>query len=239
MKLRGEAYHGLAGSLEDWREFGYVAALRDEYQLILVDARGHGASEKPHAVEAHTTDQYARDIVAVLDDLGVATSHYWGYSQGGAVGVAAALLAPDRFRSFVIGGEDSWWTPASSTFDEAIGKLEHGLEPMIAWAEGWLGPWPPLLRARGLANDPAALIARFGNFHTDPGYRERLGEIRHPALIYLAEGDGHAQFAEQTADLMPNADYREVPGLNHMTAFTRSDLILPTVRSFLALHAGG
>jgi len=232
--------HWFAGSLEDWREFGYVDALRDEYQLLLVDARGHGLSEKPHDVEAHTTDQYARDIVAVLDDLGIETSHYWGYSNGGYVGFAAALLAPERFRSFVIGGADPWWTPEWSTFaDELIGKLEQGLETMIAWSEEWLGPWPTPLRERGLANDSQALIARFTNIHFDPGYRERLAEIRHPALIYRAEGDDQAEFARETAALMPNADYRELPELNHMTALTRSDLVLPHVRSYLAQHAGG
>ena len=35
------------GSTEDWRMFGYVNALKDDYQLILVDMRGHGQSDKP------------------------------------------------------------------------------------------------------------------------------------------------------------------------------------------------
>jgi pimeloyl-ACP methyl ester carboxylesterase len=40
--------HGLGGSLEVWRQLGYAAALRDNYTLIMLDARGHGASDKPH-----------------------------------------------------------------------------------------------------------------------------------------------------------------------------------------------
>ena len=40
--------HGISGSLEDWREVGWVESLRDRYRLILVDARGHGRSDKPH-----------------------------------------------------------------------------------------------------------------------------------------------------------------------------------------------
>jgi pimeloyl-ACP methyl ester carboxylesterase len=39
--------HGFAGSLEDWREAGYVAAFKNDYQLILVDLIGHGKSDKP------------------------------------------------------------------------------------------------------------------------------------------------------------------------------------------------
>src|SRR5688572_13885545 len=34
--------HGFSGSLEDWQEFGYTDRLKQDYQLILVDARGHG-----------------------------------------------------------------------------------------------------------------------------------------------------------------------------------------------------
>jgi len=39
--------HGFTESIEDWYECGYVDALRRDYRLILVDARGHGKSDKP------------------------------------------------------------------------------------------------------------------------------------------------------------------------------------------------
>jgi len=40
--------HGFTSNLKSWRQFGYVDALKHHYQLILLDARGHGASDKPH-----------------------------------------------------------------------------------------------------------------------------------------------------------------------------------------------
>ena len=46
--------HGFSESVVDWYEVGYVDALRSDYRLILIDARGHGASDKPH-----DTDSYA------------------------------------------------------------------------------------------------------------------------------------------------------------------------------------
>ena len=39
--------HGFTESVMDWYEAGYVEALRSEYRLILIDARGHGTSDKP------------------------------------------------------------------------------------------------------------------------------------------------------------------------------------------------
>jgi pimeloyl-ACP methyl ester carboxylesterase len=61
---------------------GYVEALRPDYQLILVDARGHGASDKPHEPAAYALSLRVSDIVAVLDALHLSTAHFWGYSMG-------------------------------------------------------------------------------------------------------------------------------------------------------------
>lgn len=36
--------HGFTGNLKRWYSFGYVAALKSNYRLILVDARGHGGA---------------------------------------------------------------------------------------------------------------------------------------------------------------------------------------------------
>jgi pimeloyl-ACP methyl ester carboxylesterase len=45
--------HGGIDCVETWYELGYVDALKAAYQLILIDARGHGASEKPHEASAY------------------------------------------------------------------------------------------------------------------------------------------------------------------------------------------
>ncbi len=87
-------HHGSFGSLNDWRESGYVEALRPNYRLILIDARGHGASTKPHDPDAYRMELRVSDIVAVLDDLGVATAHFMGWSLGGYVGYGIAKFAP-------------------------------------------------------------------------------------------------------------------------------------------------
>jgi len=45
--------HGYTLSLKRWYALGYVDALRARYRLILVDARGHGESDKPHDPAAY------------------------------------------------------------------------------------------------------------------------------------------------------------------------------------------
>ncbi len=43
---------GAGGDLNAWRRTGYTDALKDEFQLILFDFRGHGQSDRPHEVSA-------------------------------------------------------------------------------------------------------------------------------------------------------------------------------------------
>ena len=49
----------------------------------MIDCRGHGLSDKPHAQEAYTMEMRVTDVLAVMDDLDIDSAHYWGYSMGG------------------------------------------------------------------------------------------------------------------------------------------------------------
>ena len=86
--------HWSVATMENWYDFGYISALKNNYQLILLDARGHGGSDKPQVPEAYKLEKRVGDIVAVLDDLGIAKTHYFGYSMGGWIGFGMAQFAP-------------------------------------------------------------------------------------------------------------------------------------------------
>jgi len=78
---------------------------KDEYRLVLIDARGHGASDKPHEPEAYSFPNVTADVVAVLDTLTIAKAHYFGFSMGGQNGFALAAYAPERLRSLSVLGD--------------------------------------------------------------------------------------------------------------------------------------
>ncbi len=89
--------HGLSSSLESWYERGYVGDLRRDNRLVLVDARGHRASDKPHDPGAYDMRLMASDVICVLDNLGVEKAHYWGYSMGGTIGYNLANTVRSAF----------------------------------------------------------------------------------------------------------------------------------------------
>ena len=136
--------HGITDSSETWYERGYVAALKPNYRLVVIDARGHGQSDKPHDPPSYAPEKLASDIVAVLDDLGITTAAYWGYSRGGWTGFALARQALDRVACFVIGGASA---STALPFDAEPGKedplitaFRGGPEEIInkMWGEEWM-----------------------------------------------------------------------------------------------------
>lgn len=71
------------------------------YRTVVFDHRGTGRSDKPET--GYETREFASDVVAVLDDLGVARAHVYGTSMGGRVAQWLAADHPDRVRKLVLG----------------------------------------------------------------------------------------------------------------------------------------
>jgi pimeloyl-ACP methyl ester carboxylesterase len=233
-------HHSLMRSLDAWREFGYVAALGPAYQFILIDARGHGASDKPHDPAAYQMEALAGDVLAVLDDLGVRQTLYWGYSLGSIVGFQLARLAPDRFRAFILGGAGPRRPPATGghSVPSPIRQLlqlgaERGMAAVVALQERAAGPLPAERRASLLASDPHALLAVLTAIETRPDASGGLPAMQTPCLVYAGEADANYTDLKVCAGQMPNATFVGLPGADHPGALSRSDLILPQAQGFL------
>jgi pimeloyl-ACP methyl ester carboxylesterase len=153
-------HHGFSGSRQTWHEHGYVDALKDDFALILLDARGHGASDKPHDPAAYTDEQRVRDVLAVLDDAGIERAIFWGYSMGGHVGYAIARYAPARLRALIIGGMHPYPRDAAPIRRRAEALRTGGMIGFAAEMERQRGPLAPEMRARLLDNDAASRLAK-------------------------------------------------------------------------------
>ena len=90
--------HGFAADhVLNWARPGVIDALTAAgRRVIATDARGHGASDKPHDPDHYAGQAMARDAQAVLDHLGVQQVDVVGYSMGAMV---AARLVPDEPRT--------------------------------------------------------------------------------------------------------------------------------------------
>jgi pimeloyl-ACP methyl ester carboxylesterase len=80
---------------------GVRPALAAEFRVIVFDARGTGASDKPHT--PYSTRGFAADAAAVLDAAGIARAHIYGFSMGGRVAQWLAIDHPERVGALVLG----------------------------------------------------------------------------------------------------------------------------------------
>ena len=227
--------HGFASSLQTWYITGYVEALQSDYQLILVDARGHGGSEKPHDPAAYAVSLRAGDVVAVLDTLHLDQAHYWGYSMGGWIGYGIAKYAPERVQTFILGGVHPYGRqlPPASRLDG------RDPEAFINALLGRLGvdqtAISPELRALLFANDFQALAAAQQDY---PSLEEIIPTMTMPCLLYAGENDATYYAKTQAcAQHLPNATFVSLAGLDHIAAFRASTLVLPYVTTFLREHS--
>ena len=231
-------YHGLTGSGERWRDTGYVAGLADAYRLILIDARGHGGSDKPHDQAAYGRRRQAADVVAVLNDLEIEAARFWGHSMGGDVALTLGRHHPDRVSALVVTG----YSPFAAAGEEAAemaawaADLQGGMEGFVAGYERRHGPLPDDARARWLANDGAALAACVASMiaESDGSQVADLPEIETPVMLLVGTEEPFAEQAREAAELLPRGAYVPLEGLDHVQTFFRSDLVLPHVREFLA-----
>jgi pimeloyl-ACP methyl ester carboxylesterase len=219
--------HGFYGSWEDWIEFGYTEALRQKYHLILLDARGHGDSDKPHDPDAYTLQNFAADVVAVLDDLSIDKSHYLGYSMGGWIGYGMAKYAPARLHALLIGGAQ----PYGRNFGGGRELLADGIEAWMTFVSSWGDPYSVEALARIRQNDFQALLAVL---HDRPDISEILPSMRMHCMLYVGEADDEASVIERCASEMPHGTFVCLPGLNHLQVNQRGRVVTPHILKFLA-----
>ena len=87
----------LGSTLDMWEP--QLPALTESFRVLRYDHPGHGGSPLP---ERRSMESFARDLVALLDELRVERVSFCGLSLGGAVGMQLALLAPQRLDRLVL-----------------------------------------------------------------------------------------------------------------------------------------
>jgi pimeloyl-ACP methyl ester carboxylesterase len=220
--------HGTTGRGEDWKALGYADVLRRDSRLIVIDARGHGASDKPYDPAAYDLRLRVSDVVAVLDDLQIQRADYCGYSMGGWIGFGLAKYAPERCCSLILGGAH----PYAENMQAFRDLMPQEPPAFVAMMEKIYGPhMTPAIREGLLANDLKALLTLTQD---RPQMADVLPAMSMPCLLYAGEADPRLPRVQDCVENLGNATFFSLPECDHVAAYARSDLVLPHVTAFLA-----
>jgi pimeloyl-ACP methyl ester carboxylesterase len=234
--------HGMGGGgdLNAWRNTGYTDALKDDFRLILFDFRGFGRSDKPDEASARGSGS-VDDVVTVLDSLGIAKAHYFGYSMGASAGFKQAIRHADRFHSFILGGMTPGPWPeemvqAVNISIELVRLRRNDPEAYFEQMERLLGhSLTAEEKSEYLSRDDGADMAAPPR-HDEPALTDQeLAEITVPCLLFCGTLDPFHNGAQESVQHMPRAVFVSIDGLDHITAFFRSDVIVRFVKQFLAV----
>jgi N-formylmaleamate deformylase len=116
-------------------------ALEQDYDIIMVDARGHGRSSGPET--GYAQELLTRDVVGLIQALELQQPYVFGFSNGALTAARVAATVPDLVRAVIL--EDPPWSAAS-----ALPSSISGNEPWpgyTAWLNAWID-WHKALRTQ-------------------------------------------------------------------------------------------
>ncbi|HET7343363.1 MAG TPA: alpha/beta fold hydrolase [Methylomirabilota bacterium] len=239
---------GLSGQGSFWAP--QVEAFRRDFRVIVHDHRGAGRST--HSPIKYSVEQMADDVLKLMDALGIASAHLVGHSTGGAIGQVIALDHPERLRSLVLSA--TWAGPDPyfrRLFESRKGVLlGQGLEAYLRASVLVLAPpdWvsrndatiAELHRAQAASWPPAEIVASRIDAIVAFDRRARLGEIRVPSLVIVAQDDLVTPrfYSDELAKAVAGAAYVVLPGGGHYAPQIMAEAYNRAVGDFLRAHRG-
>lgn len=215
--------NSLGTNLHMWDEQAEVFSRN--FRVLRYDKRGHGSSDVPPG--PYSIERLGRDVVNLMDVLGVEKAIYCGLSIGGMTGMWLGANAGSRFEKLVLcntsahmPGEDLWNQRIEMS---RAGKMEEIVGGVI---ERWF-------TADFRTREPAQVDKIRRQFVATPGegyagccaavrdmdQRETVRSIAIPTLV-IAGADDPATPPEKgklVADRIPGARYTEIPKAAHLS----------------------
>ena len=234
--------HGFSSSFErNWLSLGWVDFLTARgFQVIGLDARGHGTSDKPAQPEAYTTEMMSLDVLNLLDHLQLGPVGLFGFSMGGGIALHLAMTETRVVQRVAVCGVGD--AAICGHHDpQQLAEIEFALT-----TEDPTAPMTPVGRQfRALVDAPGndmRVLAAFMQGAGWPGCVEIKQAPLVPVLVVTAETDEYMPSVAKLMSLLPGAELAVVPGTSHVTVI-RDPRCREIVASFLLgeglKHSGG
>jgi pimeloyl-ACP methyl ester carboxylesterase len=230
-------HHGYTASRVNW--LPVVERLQGRYRCILMECRGTGESE--HTADGYTLEQYAADVIGVMDHLGIDRFTYAGHSMGGGIGYVLALTYPQRVERLILMAA----IPAEG-FPAARGRpvvqpTEADRATMLRRYE--VQRFRPESETDAWFEDRVRHVLGVSNGHYVQGMQamagldvaDRLGEITMPSLVIAGGADGLLAANLKDFSRLPNATLQVFSHAGHEVAIHEPGGVAHAIDDFLRM----
>lgn len=219
--------------------------LESDYDIIMLDARGHGRSDAPESGYGH--DQHAADVAGVISGLSLRKPIVMGHSMGAVTTLAVAGLYPDLPGAIVLEDPPPFWEQRAAGLQadrrKGMGSwiidlkrktreemIEGNRQAHPTWPEAERGPW-----ADSKLRLSFNVMNGFGSAGLD--MREAVQRIGCPALLIIADTTmgaiTNAQQADDLKALVPQLRVTHIAGAGHNIRREQPERYLQCVNEFL------
>jgi 3-oxoadipate enol-lactonase len=208
--------NSIGTTLELWD--AQIPAFAGPFRVLRYDQLGHGRSEVPPG--PYSAELLARELLGLLDGLGVERFSFCGLSLGGTVGMWLGGNAGDRVDRLVLAGTSPYWPPEMWIERARLVRAE-GMEPI---ADGTMARWfTPEYGGTAafrevFVSTPAEGYAACCDALRDWDFRADLGSISVPTLVLVGADDPATppETARLIADGIPGAELTVIPNAAHL-----------------------
>jgi pimeloyl-ACP methyl ester carboxylesterase len=257
--------HGWPQTWYQWRLV--MPALARDFQVVAVDQRGIGLSDKPE--DGYDTATLAGDLVALMDALGHQRFALVGFDTGLLISYALAADHPDRVDRLVVGEAplpgispptplilppqvvDRLWHIPFNQLAETNEQLVRGREDIFIGAEYAASAGTNKLPADAvsyyidrLASDPEALHGSFQLYRAFPtttaqNEQRKTRRLPMPVLAIGGAESSGAMVADTMQLVADDVQTLVIPGIGHWVAEQAPEQLLAALTAFLAPYRIG
>ncbi|MFL5308895.1 MAG: 3-oxoadipate enol-lactonase [Myxococcales bacterium] len=217
-----------------------IPAFAERFRVLRYDSRGHGQSAVPPG--PYRIEDLGRDLLALLDALGLSRVHYCGLSKGGMVGMWLGVNAPDRVERLVLCNTSAYLGSPELWNARIEAVRRSGMQAVVPQVlERW---FTADFRAREpeavekvrrmlLATPPEGYAACSAAIR-DMDQREAIAAIRAPALVVVGASDPATppEHGRQIAERIRGSRVVELPAA-HLSNVEAKDGFSSAVLEFL------
>jgi pimeloyl-ACP methyl ester carboxylesterase len=244
------AAHGIGDDGLCWA--AVAEALAPAWDVIMVDARGHGRSEAP--LRGYGPAEHAADLRGLVAALGLRQPVVLGHSMGAMTTLMLAGSAPDVPRAILLEDPPPVWLRApgaapgggrSATMHQAMAELKRKTRAELIAGQRAVAPaWPEQEIERWADSKirfSPNILSAFSTTDTNPDWPSVLHQVRCPALLLTGDpACGALVSPEDAASLrahIPHVQVARIAGGGHSMRHDQLTLYLDAVRAFLATLA--